>query len=129
MCTVYIPSVTASDVYRQLIKLAFDEEVTAESIERLKKLIQRLRAPPTIAELFAFRGQHFVTSAASAKDKQKNATLRYTAEPRTGACWFGASSGLPWVFALSTWSVTCVSTGDEVAEWPDVNTCSEETDE
>ncbi|XP_037087660.1 myotubularin-related protein 13-like, partial [Pollicipes pollicipes] len=60
----------------QLIKLAFDEEVTAESIERLKKLIQRLRAPPTIADLFAFRGQHFVTAATSAKDKQKNATLR-----------------------------------------------------
>ena len=61
---------------RQLIKLAFDEEVTAESIERLKKLIQRLRAPPTIAELFAFRGQHFVAASAGSKDKQKNATLR-----------------------------------------------------
>ncbi|XP_043190119.1 myotubularin-related protein 13-like isoform X3 [Amphibalanus amphitrite] len=60
----------------QLIKLAFDEEVTAESIERLKKLIQRLRAPPSIAELFAFRGQHFVAASAGSKDKQKNATLR-----------------------------------------------------
>lgn len=60
----------------QLIKLAFDEEVTVETIERLKKLIQRLRAPPTVAELFAFRGQHFVTASVGSKDKQKNATLR-----------------------------------------------------
>ncbi|XP_011302109.1 myotubularin-related protein 13 isoform X1 [Fopius arisanus] len=60
----------------QLIKLAFDEEVTPENIDTLRKLIHKARYPPHIFHHFAFNGQMFVTPTAHNKGKEKNATLK-----------------------------------------------------
>ncbi|KAI4495975.1 hypothetical protein M0802_008190 [Mischocyttarus mexicanus] len=60
----------------QLIKLAFDEEVTPENIETLRKLVHKARYPPHIFHHFAFNGQAFVTQTAHHKGKEKNATLK-----------------------------------------------------
>lgn len=60
----------------QLIKVAFDEEVTAESIEAFRKLINKVRHPPHIFHHFAFNGQVVVSQTPLHKDKEKNATLR-----------------------------------------------------
>lgn len=61
----------------QLMKVAFDEEVTAESIECFRKLIHRLRNPPHIFHHFAFTGQVVVSQTPLHKGKEKNATLRF----------------------------------------------------
>lgn len=60
----------------QLIKLAFDEEVTAENIDTLRKLIHKIRHPPDVFHHFAFTGQVVVTQTPLHKNKEKNATLR-----------------------------------------------------
>ncbi|KAG7155690.1 Myotubularin-related protein 13-like, partial [Homarus americanus] len=62
----------------QLIKVAFDEEVPQESIETMRKLISRLRHPPTINHLFAFVGQSHIpqTPSRQQKDKTGYGTLR-----------------------------------------------------
>nr|XP_018897778.1 PREDICTED: myotubularin-related protein 13 isoform X2 [Bemisia tabaci] len=60
----------------QLIKVAFDEEVSQESIETFRKLIHRVRHPPHIFHHFAFTGQVVVSQAPHHKDKEKNATLK-----------------------------------------------------
>lgn len=60
----------------QLMKLAFDEEVTAENIETLRKLIHKIRHPPDVFHHFAFTGQVVVTQTPLHKNKEKNATLR-----------------------------------------------------
>lgn len=60
----------------QLIKLAFDEEVTPENIDTLRKLVNKARYPPHIFHHFAFNGQVLVTPTAHQKGKEKNATLK-----------------------------------------------------
>lgn len=60
----------------QLLKVAFDDEVTAESIEAFRKLIHKVRHPPHIFHHFAFTGQVVVSQTPLHKDKEKNATLR-----------------------------------------------------
>ncbi|XP_047497581.1 myotubularin-related protein 13-like isoform X3 [Penaeus chinensis] len=62
----------------QLIKVAFDEEVSPESIETMRKLINRLRHPPYIMNLFAFVGHSHVpqTPSRQQKDKPGYGTLR-----------------------------------------------------
>lgn len=60
----------------QLMKLAFDEEVTAENIDTLRKLIHKIRHPPDVFHHFAFTGQVVVTQTPLHKNKEKNATLR-----------------------------------------------------
>nr|CAD7393185.1 unnamed protein product [Timema cristinae] len=60
----------------QLIKLAFDEEVTPENIETFRKLIHRVRHPPHILNHFAFTGQVVVPQTPLHKGKEKNATLK-----------------------------------------------------
>lgn len=60
----------------QLIKLAFDEEVTPENIETFKKLVHKERYPPHIFHHFAFNGQVMVTQTTHHKGKEKNATLK-----------------------------------------------------
>lgn len=59
----------------QLMKLAFDEEVTAENIDTLRKLIHKIRHPPDVFHHFAFTGQVVVTQTPLHKNKEKNATL------------------------------------------------------
>lgn len=60
----------------QLMKLAFDEEVTAENIDTLRKLIHKIRHPPDVFHHFAFTGQVAVIQTPLHKNKEKNATLR-----------------------------------------------------
>ncbi|XP_018572476.1 myotubularin-related protein 13 isoform X1 [Anoplophora glabripennis] len=60
----------------QLMKLAFDEEVTAENIDTLRKLIHKIRHPPDVFHHFAFTGQVVVSQTPLHKNKEKNATLR-----------------------------------------------------
>lgn len=61
----------------QLIKVAFDEEVTSENIEMLRKLVNKVRYPATIFHLFAFSGQLTVPQTPLHKQKEKNATLKF----------------------------------------------------
>uniref|UniRef100_T1JDW2 Myotubularin-related protein 13 n=1 Tax=Strigamia maritima TaxID=126957 RepID=T1JDW2_STRMM len=60
----------------QLLKIAFDEEVTSENIESIRKLIHRVRHPESIFSLFAFTSQAIVPQTQLHKQKEKNATLR-----------------------------------------------------
>jgi myotubularin-related protein 5/13 len=60
----------------QLMKLAFDEEVTAENVETLRKYIHKIRHPPDVFHHFAFTGQVVVSQTPLHKGKEKNATLR-----------------------------------------------------
>lgn len=60
----------------QLIKLAFDEEVTPENIDTLRKMINKIRHPPDVFHHFAFTGQVVVSQTPLHKGKEKNATLR-----------------------------------------------------
>ncbi|CAG9832784.1 unnamed protein product [Diabrotica balteata] len=60
----------------QLMKFAFDEEVTAENVDTLRKLIHKVRHPPDIFHHFAFTGQVVVTQTPLHKNKEKNATLK-----------------------------------------------------
>ncbi|XP_048526749.1 myotubularin-related protein 13 isoform X3 [Dendroctonus ponderosae] len=60
----------------QLMKLAFDEEVTAEHIDNLRKLLHKTRHPPNFWHYFAFAGQVTVNETPLHKNKEKNATLK-----------------------------------------------------
>lgn len=55
----------------QLMKLAFDEEVTNENIDTFRKLLHKYRHPNDIFHYFAFVGQLYntITPMTSAKDK------------------------------------------------------------
>ncbi|XP_022240508.1 myotubularin-related protein 13-like [Limulus polyphemus] len=64
----------------QLIKVAFDEEVTSDNIEMLRKLIHRVHAPPTIYRLFAFSSNLTMPQIPLHKHKEKNATLKVLAK-------------------------------------------------
>lgn len=59
-----------------MIRVAFDEEVSAESIEGFRKLIHKVRHPPHIFHHFAFSGQVVMTPTPLHKGKEKNATLK-----------------------------------------------------
>lgn len=60
----------------QLIKVAFDDEVSPESIETLRKTICKVRHPPHIFHHFAFSGHISVPQTPMEKNKAKNATLK-----------------------------------------------------
>ncbi|RWS10543.1 myotubularin-related protein 13-like isoform X4, partial [Dinothrombium tinctorium] len=64
----------------QLIRIAFDEEVSSDAVEMLRKLINKARTPPNIFHLFAFTSQVAVSQQMKLlnlqKQKDKNATLR-----------------------------------------------------
>uniref|UniRef100_A0A6A7FYR4 Myotubularin-related protein 13-like n=6 Tax=Hirondellea gigas TaxID=1518452 RepID=A0A6A7FYR4_9CRUS len=62
----------------QLLRFAFDEEVSNEAIESLRKLLTRLRHPPSVLQVFAFTGHSQVVCPPSRreKDKQGYGTLR-----------------------------------------------------
>ncbi|XP_044747784.1 myotubularin-related protein 13 isoform X1 [Coccinella septempunctata] len=59
----------------QLMKLAFDEEVTPENVDMLRKLIHKIRHPPDVFHHFAFAGQVVMNQTPLHKGKEKNATL------------------------------------------------------
>ena len=64
----------------QLIRAAFDDEVSMEDVENFRKNLQRLRYPENIYHFFAFRGgHHFLMSQenqSKSKDKSKYNTMR-----------------------------------------------------
>lgn len=60
----------------QLIKVAFDEEVTAENIEGFRKLLNRARHPPHEFGHFAFVSHGIIANTPLHKVKEKNATLK-----------------------------------------------------
>ncbi|KAK9497874.1 hypothetical protein O3M35_003784 [Rhynocoris fuscipes] len=60
----------------QLLKIAFDEEVSLESIEVFRKMIHKVRHPPHIFHHFAFSGHISVPQTPLQKNKEKNATLK-----------------------------------------------------
>lgn len=60
----------------QLIKVAFDEEIAAESIEGFRKLINRARHPPHEFGHFAFASHGIIPNTPLHKVKEKNATLK-----------------------------------------------------
>lgn len=57
------------------MKLAFDEEVTPENVDVLRKLIHKIRHPPDVFHHFAFAGQVVMNQTPLHKGKEKNATL------------------------------------------------------
>lgn len=58
----------------QLMKVAFEDEVTSESIEAFRKLLGRAHCPPSLFQLFAFSG-HMATPPTPLHKKEKHATL------------------------------------------------------
>ncbi|KAH9519121.1 ARS-binding factor 1, partial [Bulinus truncatus] len=64
----------------QLIRIAFDEEVGSDNIETFRKLVNKVRNPPTIFTTFAFMGHSVHSSTHIQKGKEKNASLRQFAK-------------------------------------------------
>ncbi|XP_035251970.1 myotubularin-related protein 13-like isoform X1 [Anguilla anguilla] len=60
----------------QLIKVAFDEEVSSEMVEIFKKHLQRLRYPQSIFSMFAFAAGQAIPQLALPKQKERNTGFR-----------------------------------------------------
>lgn len=61
----------------QLMKVAFDDEVSSDEVENLKKMLARMRSPEHISLSFAFTGGCVLAqSLPMHKAKEKNATLK-----------------------------------------------------
>ncbi|CAG2109659.1 unnamed protein product, partial [Medioppia subpectinata] len=63
----------------QLIRVAFDEEVSSDEIENFRKCINRERTPPTIFHLFTFTSQLSMAQTRLLhlqKNKEKNSTFK-----------------------------------------------------
>ena len=58
------------------MKIAFDEEVNAEDVETLRKLVNKVRNPPSVMTTFAFQGHH-AQPIPGKTSKEKNASLKY----------------------------------------------------
>ncbi|CAL1540470.1 unnamed protein product [Lymnaea stagnalis] len=64
----------------QLMRIAFDEDVGADNIETFRKLVNKIRNPPTVFSTFAFTGHYITTTTHMQKGKEKNASLRQFAK-------------------------------------------------
>uniref|UniRef100_A0A8C5BZN3 SET binding factor 2 n=2 Tax=Gadus morhua TaxID=8049 RepID=A0A8C5BZN3_GADMO len=60
----------------QLIKVAFDEEVTSEMVEIFRKHVQRIRYPQSIFSSFAFAAGQAALQLSHPKQKEKNTGFR-----------------------------------------------------
>ncbi|XP_057189771.1 myotubularin-related protein 13 isoform X1 [Triplophysa rosa] len=60
----------------QLIKVAFDEEVSSEMVEIFRKHLQRIRYPPSIFSTFAFAAGQTTPQLILPKQKERNTGLR-----------------------------------------------------
>ncbi|CAF91670.1 unnamed protein product, partial [Tetraodon nigroviridis] len=60
----------------QLIKVAFDEEVTSEMVEIFRKHVQRLRFPQSIFSSYAFAAGQTTPQLVLPKQKERNTGLR-----------------------------------------------------
>ena len=59
------------------MKIAFDEEVSSEDMETFRKLMNKVRNPPSVHSTFAFTGHHSVQPTPLHKHKEtKNASLK-----------------------------------------------------
>ena len=58
------------------MKLAFDEEVNSESVDVLRKHLNKLRHPADIFSYFSFAGHAVATPAPLNAHKDKNQTLK-----------------------------------------------------
>lgn len=60
----------------QLMKIAFDEEVSPDDVEAFRKLSTKYRSPTTVFMTFAFCGQAVPQPSAMLKPIEKNASLK-----------------------------------------------------
>lgn len=60
----------------QLMKIAFDEEVSPDDVEAFRKLSTKYRSPATVFMTFAFCGQAVPQPSAMLKPIEKNASLK-----------------------------------------------------
>lgn len=60
----------------QLIKVAFDEEVSSEMVEIFRKHLQRIRCPPSIFSTFAFAAGQTAPQLILPKQKERNTGFR-----------------------------------------------------
>ena len=58
------------------MKIGFDEEVNSEDIETLRKLMNKVRNPPSVINTFAFTGYILAQPSQLHKHKEKNASLK-----------------------------------------------------
>lgn len=59
------------------MKVAFDDEVSSDEVENLKKTLARMRSPEHVSLSFAFTGGCVLAqSLPMRKAKEKNATLK-----------------------------------------------------
>ncbi len=59
------------------MKIAFDEEVGSDNVETFRKLVLKIRNPPSVFNTFAFTGHMIQQTTPLHKQKEKNASLRY----------------------------------------------------
>uniref|UniRef100_A0A8C5BW79 SET binding factor 2 n=1 Tax=Gadus morhua TaxID=8049 RepID=A0A8C5BW79_GADMO len=64
----------------QLIKVAFDEEVTSEMVEIFRKHVQRIRYPQSIFSSFAFAAGQAALQLSHPKQKEKNTGFRFVVQ-------------------------------------------------
>ena len=82
----------------QMMRIAFDEEVSLDYIEKFKKLLNKARSPSDVFTFFAFTSQ--VTPASqykylnSQKNKDKHSTLKHVAKKTLGKA--AALTGIPY---------------------------------
>lgn len=62
----------------QLIKVAFDEEVSPEVVEIFKKQLMKFRYPQSIFSTFAFAAGQTAPQIILPKQKEKNTSFRYS---------------------------------------------------
>uniref|UniRef100_A0A8C1QNU0 SET binding factor 2 n=1 Tax=Cyprinus carpio TaxID=7962 RepID=A0A8C1QNU0_CYPCA len=95
----------------QLIKVAFDEEVSSEMVEIFRKHLQRIRYPPSIFSTFAFAAGQTAPQLILPKQKERNTGFRCFLNLLTpGAMWKKYSMSA--VMALQLWDVY-VSVSDD----------------
>lgn len=61
----------------QLIKVAFDEEVSSEMVEIFRKHLQRIRYPQSIFSSFAFAAGQTAPQLILPKQKERNTGFRF----------------------------------------------------
>jgi len=60
----------------QLVKVAFDEEVSPEVVEVFRKQLMKLRYPQSVFTTFAFAAGQTAPQIISPKQKEKNTSFR-----------------------------------------------------
>lgn len=74
--SIYVLSSLVTSFYLQLIKVAFDEEVSPEVVEIFKKQLMKFRYPQSIFSTFAFAAGQTAPQIILPKQKEKNTSFR-----------------------------------------------------